>query len=142
MVFGRQDGKVLAHNVETGAKIWQYDAGQPVLATPAATPEDHIFVVSKSRIQVLDQTNGSLIYDGVSPRRTEFGAQTHASPVVNENCVYVSTGEMLTFSHDLSTRSQDTNFHGNGLASLALSNTGALYVVAADGTIRKYQSAP
>jgi hypothetical protein len=48
---------------------------------------------------------------------------------------------MLTFSHDLSTRSQDTNFRGNGLASIALSNNGALYVVAADGTIRKYQSA-
>ena len=141
MVFGRQDGKVLAHDVETGVKMWEYAAGQPVLATPAATPEDHVFIVSKSRIQVLDQKDGSLIYDGVSPRKFELGNQTFASPVVTENCVYVSAGEMLTFSHDLSTRSQDTNFRGNGLASIALSNHGALYVVAADGTIRKYQSA-
>ncbi|MGD8882610.1 MAG: PQQ-binding-like beta-propeller repeat protein, partial [Desulfobacterales bacterium] len=141
MVFGRQDGKVLAHDVKTGVKLWEYDAGQPVLATPAATPEDHIFIVSKSRIQVLDQMDGSLIYEGVSPRRYELGGQTFASPVVTENCVYVSAGEMLTFSHDLSTRSQDTNFRGNGLASIALSNNGALYVVAGDGTIRKYQSA-
>jgi outer membrane protein assembly factor BamB len=141
MVFGRQDGKVLAHDVETGVKMWEYDAGQPVLATPAATPEDHIFIVSKSRIQVLDQKDGSLIYDGVSPRKFELEGQTFASPVVTENCVYVSAEEMLTFSHDLSTRSQDTNFRGNGLASIALSNNGALYVVARDGTIRKYQSA-
>lgn len=141
MVFGGQDGKVLAYDLETGVEIWAYDAGQPVLATPAATPEDHIFIVSKSRIQVLDQMDGSLIYDGVSPRKFELGVQTFASPVVTENCVYVSAGEMLTFSHDLSTRSQDTNFRGNGLASIALSNSGALYVVAGDGTIHKYQSA-
>ena len=141
MVFGRQDGKVLAHDVETGVKLWEYDVGQPVLATPAATPEDHIFVVSKSRIQVLDQEDGSLVYDGMSPRKFELGGQTYASPVVTENCVYVSTGAMLTFSHDLSTRSQDTNFRGNGLSSVALTNKGALFVVAADGTIRKYQGA-
>ena len=141
MVFGRQDGKVLAHDVETGVKLWEYDAGQPVLATPAATPEDHIFIVSKSRIQVLDQKDGSLIYDGVSPRKFELGVQTFTSPVVTENCVYVSSGAMLTFSHDFSTRSQDNNFRGNGLASIALTNKGALFVVAGDGTIRKYQGA-
>jgi outer membrane protein assembly factor BamB len=141
MVFGRRDGMVLAHDMETGVKMWEYAAGEPVLATPAATPEDQIFVVSKSRIQVLDQKDGSLIYEGVSPRKVELGGQTFASPVVTENCVYVSTAEMLTFSHDLSTRSQDTNFRGNGLASIALSNNGALYVVAADGTIHKYQGA-
>jgi outer membrane protein assembly factor BamB len=141
MVFGRQDGKVLAHDVETGVKLWEYDAGQPVLATPAATPEDHIFIVSKSRIQVLNQQDGSLVYDGLVPRKFELRGQTHASPVVTENCVYVSTGAMLTFSHDLSTRSQDTNFRGNGLSSVALTNKGALFVVAGDGTIRKYQGA-
>jgi hypothetical protein len=45
---------------------------------------------------------------------------------------------MLTLSHDMSTRSQDTNFSGNGLASIALANNGAVYAVAADGTIHKY----
>jgi hypothetical protein len=45
---------------------------------------------------------------------------------------------MLTFSYDLSTRSQDTNFRGNGVASLALGNNGAIYAVSADGFIHKY----
>jgi hypothetical protein len=45
---------------------------------------------------------------------------------------------MLTFSYDLSTRSQDTNFRGNGVTSLALGNNGAIYAVAADGKIHKY----
>jgi hypothetical protein len=65
-------------------------------------------------------------------------AQTYASPAVTENCIYVSTQALLTFSHDLATRSQDTNFSGNGLASIALANNGAIFAVAADGTIHKY----
>jgi outer membrane protein assembly factor BamB len=141
MIFGRQDGQVLAYDVGTGVILWKYDAGQPVFATPAATPQNQIFIVSKSRIQVLNQQDGSLVYDGVSPRKFELSGQTYASPAVSENCVYVSTWEMLTFSHDLSTRSQDTNFRGNGLASIALANSGALYVVASDGTIHKYLGA-
>jgi hypothetical protein len=75
------------------------------------------------------------------PRKVELAGSTYASPVVSENCVYVSSREMLTFSHDLSTRGQDNNFRGNGMASMALANNGALYVVASDGTIRKYLGA-
>jgi outer membrane protein assembly factor BamB len=141
MVFGRQNGKVLAYDAETGVELWEYDAGNPVLATPAATPKNYIFIVSKSHVQVLNQQDGSLVYDGMSPRKVELAGQTYASPAVTENCVYVSSSEMLTFSHDLSTRSQDTNFRGNALASMALANNGALYVVASDGTIRKYLGA-
>jgi len=141
MVFGRQSGEVLAYDAETGVKLWEYDAGNPVLATPAATPKNYIFIISKSHLQVLKQQDGSLVYDGTSPRKVELTGQTYASPVVTENCVYVSSWEMLTFSHDLSTRSQDNNFRGNGLASMALANNGALYVVASDGTIRKYLGA-
>jgi len=141
MVFGRQNGKVLAYDADTGVKVWEYDAGNPVLATPAATPKSYIFIVSKNRVQVLNQRDGSLVYDGTLPRKVELTGQTYASPVVTENCVYVSSWEMLTFSHDLSTRSQDKNLRGNGLASMALANNGALYVVASDGTIRKYLGA-
>ena len=138
MVFGRQDGTVLAHDIETGIKLWSHDAGQPVLATPAADPEAHLFLVAKDHIEVLDQQDGSLVYDQDTPRKFRLPGQTLASPVVTKNCVYVSTSAMLTFSYDLSTRSQDTNFRGNGLSSLALGNNGAIYAVADDGTIHKY----
>jgi outer membrane protein assembly factor BamB len=139
MVFGRQDGKVLAYDAETGAKLWEYDAGQAVFSTPAAKGERYIFVVSKSHIQVLTPENGSLLYDETSPRKLEFAGQTYASPVVTENCVYVAAREIITLSHDFSKRSQDTNFRGNGLSSIAVANNGAIYAVALDGTIRKYQ---
>ncbi len=138
MVFGRQDGMVLGYDVETGIQLWTHDAGQPVLATPAATPESHLYLIAKDRILVLDQQDGTPVYDGASARNFNMTDQTYSSPVVSKNCVYVSAGAMLTFSRDLSTRSQDTNFRGNALASIALGNKGAIYAVAADGTIRKY----
>ena len=138
MVFGRQDGKTLAYDMETGAKLWEHDAGGPVFATPAATPEESLFIIAKDHIEVLSQQDGTLIHNGELPRKFALMDQTYASPAVTENCIYVSTRELLTFSHDLSTRSQDTNFSGNGLASIALANDGAVYAVAADGTIHKY----
>jgi outer membrane protein assembly factor BamB len=138
MVFGRQDGKTLAYDMFTGVKLWEYDAGQPVFATPAATPEENVFIIAKDHFAVLRQQDGAPVYDGESPRKFALSGQTYASPAVTENCIYVSTRSMLTFSHDISTRSQDTNFSGNGLASIALANDGAVYAVAADGTIHKY----
>jgi outer membrane protein assembly factor BamB len=138
MVFGRQDGKTLAYDMETGVKLWEHDAGLPVFGTPAATPEKNIIIIAKDHIEVLDQQNGTLIYDGELPRKFPLMGQTFASPAVSQNCIYVPTAAMFTFSHDLSTRSQDTNFRGNGLASIALANNGAVYAVADDGTIHKY----
>jgi outer membrane protein assembly factor BamB len=138
MVFGRQDGMTLAYDMETGVKLWEYDAGRPVFATPAAAPGEKLFIIAKDRLEVLRQQDGTLVHDGELPRKFALMGQTYASPAVTENCIYVSTRALLTFSHDLSTRSQDTNFSGNGLASIALGNNGAVYAVAADGTIHKY----
>ena len=138
MVFGRQNGKTLAYDMKTGVKLWEYDAGRPVFSTPAAAAEKNLFIIAKDHFEVLRQLDGTPIYDGELPRKFALTGQTYASPAVTENCIYVSTRSMLTLSHDVSTRSEDTNFSGNGLASIALANDGAIYAVAADGTIHKY----
>ena len=140
MVFGRNDGKVLAYDARTGVKMWEYDAGEPVLATPAASPSGQlIFVVSKSHIHVVSASDGTIIDDIKLPRKLGLLGQTHASPAVTANRIYVSTGEMLTVSYDLKTRGHDTNFHGNGLSSVAVSGNGDVYAVGIDGKIRKYK---
>ena len=138
MVFGRQDGKVPAFDLETGVKMWEYDAGQAVFATPAAAREKYLFVVSKNRIQVLNALDGSLIRDDKSPRRFNLQRVTHSSPAVTANRVYVSTTEMLTVTYSLKTRAHDTNFNGNRLSSVVVGSDGSVYGVAVDGTIRKY----
>jgi len=138
MVFGTREGQVQAHDVETGVKMWEHDAGQPVFATPGLAAEDFVFVVSKDHIQVLDISTGTLANDTKSGSRLPLLGVTHSSPAVAANRVYVSTPEMLTVTHDLKTRGHDTHFHGNGLSSVAIGSDGAVYGVASNGRIYKY----
>jgi outer membrane protein assembly factor BamB len=138
MVFGRRDGKVQAYDVVTGVKMWEYDAGAPVFATPGIAAENFVFVVSKDHIQVLNISDGTLAHDDKSAGRLPLLGVTHASPAVTANRVYVSSFEMLTVTYDLKTRGHDTNFHGNGLSSVAIGPDGALYGVASDGIVHKY----
>jgi outer membrane protein assembly factor BamB len=138
MVVGRKDGKVFAHDALTGVKMWHYDAGEPVLATPAGPPGEFIFVVSKNHLQVLHTADGTLVQDGTLQRKLELLDQTFSSPAVSNEMVYVSSGEMLTVDYDLKKRGHDSNFKGNGLSSVAIGRRGDVYAVDVDGTIRKY----
>jgi outer membrane protein assembly factor BamB len=139
MVFGREDGKVLAYDVKTGARMWDYDAGQPVFATPATSAEQqYLFVVSKDELQVLNAADGTVVRDDTLSRKLPLLGTTYSSPAVTSNRVYVSAFEMLTATYDLKTRVHDTNFHGNGLSSIAIGRNGDVYAVAVDGTLRKY----
>jgi outer membrane protein assembly factor BamB len=138
MVFGCGDGKVLAYDVKTGVKMWEYDAGQPVFATPAASGEQALFVVSKDHLQILNAADGTVLRDGKTLEKLPLLGATHSSPAVTSNRVYVSSSEMLTSTYDLKARSHDTHFHGNGLSSIAVGRDGAVYAVAADGALRKY----
>ena len=138
MVIGRRDGKVPAYDMETGVKMWEYDAGQAVFATPAAASDKYVFVVSKDRIQVINALDGSLVQDDKLPRKLQLLGITHSSPAVTANRVYVSAFEMLTVTYNLKTRGHDTNFQGNGLSSVIVGKDGSVYGIAVDGTIRKY----
>ena len=138
MIFGRRDGKVPAYDLETGVKMWEYDSGQTVFATPAAARDKYVFVVSKDQIQVINALDGTLTQDNKLPRKLPLLGVTYSSPAVTSNRVYVSTFEMLTVTYNLKTRGHDTNFHGNGLSSVMVGSDGSVYGIAADGTIRKY----
>jgi outer membrane protein assembly factor BamB len=139
MVFGNKDGQALAYDAATGVKMWEYAAGEPIFATPAAAPEKFIFLVSKNHIQAVHPSDGALVHDDMLPRKLKLLGQTHGSPAVTANRVYVSAAEMLTVTYDFKARGHDTNFQGNGLSSVAVSTSGDVYAVGIDGTIRKYK---
>lgn len=139
MVFGRSDGKVIAYDIDTGVKMWTYDAGQPVYATPAAPPKEFIFVLSRDFIHVLSTADGNLFHDAAQPRALKLAGPTHASPALTENRLYISTNEMLTVTYDLKTSAHDTNFNGNRWSSMAIDEDGSVFAVASDGTVHKYQ---
>jgi outer membrane protein assembly factor BamB len=138
MVFGCDTGSVYAYDVETGVKVWQYEAGEPVFATPAAAAQRLLFVISRGHLQVLQISDGTLIHDNSQSRKIALIGQTFSSPAITADRVYVASQEMLSVSHDLKTRVHDTNFLGNAASSIAIGIDGAIYAVASDGTIWKY----
>jgi len=138
MVFGRDDGRVLAYDIESGVKVWEYDAGEPVTATPA-TLGAFIFVVSSSHIHVIDVTDGRLIRDVDGPRKLQLEGENLASPAVTANHVYVATEKhMLTLSYDLVTRVHDFDFSGNLRSSVAIGDQGSIIAVNKEGKLVKY----
>jgi outer membrane protein assembly factor BamB len=140
MVFGGQSGRLFAYDAETGVKMWEAPMGAPVLATPAAAG-GAVFVIAGDQLQAVAAVNGGAIIQSGAPQRLKLPAATLSSPAVTAQRVYVAAGEMLTVSHDFKVRSHNTGFAGNGLSSPAVGGDGSLYVVAADGSLWKYQGA-
>jgi outer membrane protein assembly factor BamB len=141
MVFGRRDGKLIAYDAETGVKMWEYDAGEPILATPAGSPEGIVFAVSKEHLHAVPAGDGGPVLQSRSAPRLKIPGFTLSSPAVTAECIYLPAREMLTVSHDFKVRSHNTSFVGNGFSSPAVGADGSLYVVAADGSIWKYKGA-
>jgi len=82
MVFGRQDGYVYAYDVETGVKMWEFDAGRAAFATPGIAAENYVFVVSKDHIQVLNISDGTLADDKKPKGKLPLLGVTHSSTAI------------------------------------------------------------
>jgi outer membrane protein assembly factor BamB len=135
VAFGRGDGKLLGYDAQTGVKMWEYDAGEPVLSTPAASPDGLLYAVSLQHLHVVNAAGGT----PAGPPPLKILGPTLASPAVTIECVYLPAREMLTVSHTFKVRSHNTDFTGNGLSSPAVGANGSVYVVASDGAIWKYK---
>jgi outer membrane protein assembly factor BamB len=139
MVYGRRDGRLLAYDAETGVKMWEYNAGESILATPSGSAEGILFAVSVQHLHAVHAGHGGSASLPGSEHGLKIPGPTFASPAVTSECVYVSAREMLSISHDFKVRSHNTAFSGNGLSSPAVGSDGSLYVVAKDGSIWKYK---
>jgi len=139
LVIGSGRGLLMAHDVETGVKMWEYDAGEPVLATPAGSSKGIVFVVSETQMHAVSGANGVPVVQAGSPQRFRLPGVSRSSPAVTADCVYVATQEMVTVSHDFKARSHNTGFAGTGLSSPAVGGDGSVYAVARNGAIWKFK---
>jgi outer membrane protein assembly factor BamB len=139
MVFGRRDGKLLAYDAETGIRMWEYAAGEPILSTPSGSAGGVVFAVSRAHLHAVQAGDGTVVLQSGTAQRLRIPGPSLASPAVTAECVYLPAREMLTVSHDFKVRSHNTAFIGNGLSSAAVGSDGSLYVAAADGSIWKYK---
>lgn len=125
VVLGREDGLVLGLDVTTGNKLWEYDANELLIGTPASFGRQ-IYLSALSHLQVID-FNGAPVIDKSSPLAILQG-QTIASPALSVDYVYVSTSKGIhSRSFDLLERSIDAI--PAGLSSPAVAPDGTLYVV-------------
>lgn len=124
VVVGIDNGKVLAYDLfgESHKRRWEYDAGEPVLATPAWYALD-VVVPSISKLHVLQGSTGNKRYT------TELDGATAASPATSANRIHVSTSRAFeSFTPDLV-----SSFHNGNVwsasASPAIGCDGTVYAV-------------
>jgi outer membrane protein assembly factor BamB len=134
VAFGRGDGRLVGYDARTGVKMWEYDAGEPVLSTPSGSAEGLLYAASLQHLHAVNAATGT-----AGPQRLRILGPTLASPAVTTDCVYLPAREMLTVSRNFKVRSHNSDFAGNGLSSPAVGTNGSIYVVGADGTVWKYK---
>lgn len=121
LVVGRRDRHVLAYDVQTGARMWDYDAKEAVTATPASFGRQ-VYVVVNSRLDVLD-SDGDLLH------QYTMAGQSVASPALSADLAYVNaTDGLYTFTFDLESFFRNGQVKG-GLSSPAIAKDGTVYVV-------------
>ncbi len=126
VVVGREDGKVIAYDFSTGNELWEYDAGEPVFATPASLG-GLIYVVSETHIQILEPATGDLVPVPPFDRRKLRG-RSYASPAMSGSRVYISdTAELGSWSFDLYSVGHDAA--PGGMSSPAIASDGTIYAI-------------
>jgi outer membrane protein assembly factor BamB len=132
VVIGQDDGHVLAFDLISGNPLWDFNAGEPVMATPAFfVGATQVYVPSKSHVHKID-TDGTLV------QQINF-ATTLSSAAMTLDSVYIgSDAGLFTLQFDLSTAGVDSGALGGG-SSPAVAPDGTIYAVGVDHILRAYR---
>ena len=96
-IFGASNGKVFAHDIETGYSKWVYKMPAGVRSMPVRNG-NYVFVVDgKGTYGMFNGLSGELIWKGVT-----FGGVT-ADPVVTRSGVFVACEDFSFYSFDRAT---------------------------------------
>lgn len=130
ITVGRIDGKAVGYDLDTGNELWEYDAKEPIMATPAS-PGGLVYAVSLNHVQAIDPVNGDANF--VSGLGAEPVSEAVASPALSADIVYVSTSqEFRSYSLDFNIVGHDVDGRG-GLSSPAIGNDGTVYTISTNG---------
>jgi outer membrane protein assembly factor BamB len=136
LIVGRDDGHVVSYDLKTGVLQWDYNANEPVKATPAMFGS-YAFVVSLKHLHVVSISDGQIL------SKVDLGS-TISSPAWTANDVYVSSSiGFYTFSAD-SKLTDIVRIGGaqGGLSSPAVAADGTVYMVTFNGFLLAFPPSP
>lgn len=126
MVIGNEAGKVSAFGPASGNLLWEYDAGEPVLTTPASF-SNPIYVVGEQHLHVLSWGG-----DRMEKIRLILTDNRVASPVASNNWLHIAqTNDLLSLDRtNLQRRAHQQSYSlGYFEPAPAIGPEGQLYVI-------------
>jgi outer membrane protein assembly factor BamB len=132
VVVGRKDGHIVAYDMITGAQQWDYDAQEPIVATPALFAS-YVFAASLDHFHIIDSRDGRLA------QKVDSKGHSVASPALTANHVYLSTDAGLyTFDNVPNGEIFINRESSGGFSSPAVDKDGTVYVVTSSGELQAF----
>ena len=108
IIFGNQNGVVVALSMKDGKKLWSFNTGGPVFSSPAVEGNRVVFGSADGMIYCLNTTNGKLLWN----LRTD--AAVLGAPLIKDNVVYIGGSDHHFRAIYLSTGKEKWKFNGLG----------------------------
>ncbi len=108
IIFGNQNGVVVALSMKDGKKLWSFNTGGPVFSSPAVEGNRVVFGSADGMIYCLNTANGKLVWN----LKTE--AAVLAAPLIKDNVVYIGGSDHHFRAIYLSTGKEKWKFNGLG----------------------------
>ena len=106
VVFGNQNGEVVALSVKNGEKKWSYKTGGSIFSSPAAFAGNVVLGSGDNNIYCLDAKTGKLKW------KFSAGASVLGSPVIENNIVYIGASDDHFYAIDIISGKKIWSFNG------------------------------
>jgi len=106
VIFGNQNGLVVALSLQTGKKLWTFNTSGPVFSSPAAEGKKVVFGSADGMIYCLNTANGKLNW------KFKTNASVLGAALIEHNTVYIGGSDHFFRAIDLNNGKEKWNFNG------------------------------
>jgi outer membrane protein assembly factor BamB len=109
---GCLDGKLYAIEAETGEKLWEFDAGSPIVSPPVLMDDQLIVAAESGNVYVINREtgNGERIKNPENGNKPTINAQIRAPLCAHESLVYIRGEDNQLYVVDIEKGEVSWNF--------------------------------
>ncbi len=127
---GSQDGNLYALKFNSGALLWKFPTGGPILSSPALDSSNVYVGSSDGNLYAINATTGQQVWSFTT------GGPIDSSPVISNGVVYVGSRDHKVYAVNTATGLQVWAFTtGGAVDSSPAVSTSAVYIGSADGDL-------